>query len=441
MNLPLFSYNLLQAVLAPLMLPVALVYILTKPKYRFQFAMRTAGWRRRLPERKGMTIWIHTLSFGEVNAAMPLVNAVRDRWPDARIICSAGTESGYRYLEKRAGERVELITFPPYDIYPLCVATRNALRPDCFILVETDVWPNWLWSLYAAGTRMLFVNAAVSARAAGMLVKHKGISRLLYGPFDRIAAQSGDDAARFMSFCDEKQVVEAGNLKFDIPVSDDLKEMNGIVRKRFGFSCDDLVIVAGSTHQGEEEIILAAFLRIRARTRQTTRLVLAPRHPERGGEVHELAEKHGVKAVPVTHISGMNNPSQTSCDVVIIDTLGELASCYAAADLAFVGGSLVPVGGHNLLEPAACGVPVLFGPFVESCRDVACALEESNGGTRVANMEEFVEVAVNMLSDDSKRSAVGKNAAELVARNRGATDFYLGMIEDALASVAAGEIR
>lgn len=431
MNLPLAAYNLVQLILSPVFLPAAFLYIISRSKYRCQFKQRISGPKDYVSAGRESVIWIHTLSFGEVNAATTLINAVCDKWPHATIICSAGTESGYRSLKARAGDKVSLITFLPYDLYPLCVRLRSMVRPDCFVLVETDVWPNWLWSLHAAGTKMLFVNAAVSEKAAKALRRFPWLSRLLYGSFDLIAAQSGDDFKRFSSFCMGTRVVEAGSLKFDIPVPDDMEEIDRDVRRRLGFDLRDSIMVAGSTHPGEEDVLLDAFCIIRERIGLSLRLIIAPRKPERGEEIRELCRKRDLAAVLRTDIKD-GARSEERHDVVIINTLGELKSCYTSAAVAFVGGSLVPVGGHNLLEPAACGAPVMFGPFVESCRDVAAALEAGGGGMTVRSCGDIVSRTLSILTDRHLRLKAGQAARRLVDMNKGAVARYVEMIETAL---------
>jgi 3-deoxy-D-manno-octulosonic-acid transferase len=433
----LASYNILQALVAPVALPAGAIYLLSREKYRVQFAERIFGWRKCAPQMDRPPVWFHALSFGEVNAAVPLVEATVDRWPDLPVICSAGTASGFAALEKRLSGIVECITFLPYDLYPLCVMAYRAVAPGCFVLIETDVWPNWLWYLRKQGTRLLFVNASISSSAASRLKKMPSVAHMLYGAFDLIAAQSNDDLERFRQCCGDGARLEmGGNLKFDVSCPHEKERLNSSSRYMLGFGEDDTVIVAGSTHAGEEDVLCRAFAALSQRLPDLAlRFVVAPRDPARGQAVKALLEKRGLDVLLRSEMT--HDFSSHGHDAVVLDTLGELASCYAAATLAFVGGSLVPVGGHNLLEPAVFGVHVLFGPFVESCRDVARAVSECGGGFCVTSCEDFLSVAERLLTDTSFMEKASASVKKLVDDSRGVVKYYLDIIHEAVVNHAA----
>jgi len=413
--------------------------MLLKGKYRSQMPFRMG----RLPDLSGLigrrpVIWLHALSFGEVNAAMPLLNRICRRWPDAGLVCSASTSSGYASLQRLLSGTDALITAMPLDLPPLTSRVIKRIKPDCFVLVETDIWPGLIWSLKKMGIPALLVNGSISADAADRLaaLRRAGfdVAGLLYGGFHTVAMQSADDKGRLEmaaggSF---QNLLSAGNLKFDIiPGFPDARRRESLMRD-ISISRDKFVVVAGSTHEGEEEILLECLKKIvkggegSEAGNSRLRMIIAPRDPARAGAVTGLAESRGISACLRT-----GNCTDEST-VIVLDTLGELADIYSLGDAAFVGGSLVPVGGHNLLEPAVHGIPVFFGPHVESCRDMADLLQEGGGGRMVNSASELEDALMCMLSRGDSCRRMGRNAAELVKKHRGAADRYLSLIQDAL---------
>lgn len=435
MNLILVIYNILQLLLAPFILPLVLVYILSKSKYRKHLAKRIFVHNFSVNINHNFkTVWIHTLSFGEVNAAVPFIKAVCERWPEFNIVCSAGTSTGYEYLKKKVGSIVSNVTFLPYDIFFLCNHVQTKVNPDCFVLIETDVWPNWLWSLKFRGCRIIFINAAISSNASEKIRRFPFIGRFLYSPFSIIAAQTEKDLTRFKYCCPEnKKICFGGNLKFDIPIKDDKTAKKNFNREKLGFENKDLIFIAGSTHPKEEVILLETFSLIKKNTHKNIKMIIAPRSPDRAMEIMSLCEKLQFNTVLRTKVNIVSTLDCTaSYDLLILDTLGELTSCYALGDFAFVGGSLVPIGGHNLFEPAAYGLPVLFGPYVESCNDMALALTETGGGKEVTDAEHMANIILYFINNPSSMLSAGNAAKEVVKKSRGVTENYLKLVDACL---------
>ncbi len=310
--------------------------------------------------REKKVLWVHTLSLGEVEASLPLLEALKEAFPSHFLVFTVATRAGFERARKKA-RAADLIWPGPLDLPGLGRRYLEAFHPEAFVLVESDLWPGLLWAIKGAGIPLIWANAALSTRSARRLSLARPLVRLLFGPFDFIAAASKGDAERLKALLPEKEVAFFGNLKAELSLPS-RREIERLKRE-LGPFLKRPVLVCGSTHPGEEELILEAFGKLRQGS-----LILCPRKPERAGEVKELAEKQGFK------VALRSNPSPA--EVLVVDTLGELKALYALGDLALVGGSLVPVGGHNLLEPLAFGLPILVGPHLESVADLAAYLKE-----------------------------------------------------------------
>ncbi len=425
-------YNLLQLALAPLLAPPLVAYSLLRPKYRRVFFSRLgAGGKRSGNSGAGPRFWIHALSVGEVNSAIPLIKALAREWPNGLFFLSATTATGLEALKRLEFPIACELFAAPYDILPFVRRKIEEISPDLFILIETDIWPNLLWELKRAGIPSILANGSISSSAARRIRRIPGLVRLLYGGFSRIVMQSEDDARRLLLLGGIGEVMETpGNLKFDKTSA--LKGKGGGNPALFGLKArGERVIVAGSTHPGEEEEILAAFSTL-CKMHGDVQLILAPRRPERGGELAAMAQKMGFSPLLRSSWEG----GQKVKKILILDTLGELVHCYSFAFCAFVGGSMVPVGGHDLLEPAAFGVPVTFGPHVESCREVAQGLLTSGGGVMVKDGEELVEVWDALLRAPESALEMGQAAKGLVARNSGVVDRYVKIVRGLLAETS-----
>ncbi len=427
----LIIYNLLQVAALPWLGPPALLYFLSRSKYRGHLAGRLG----RLPDLsplKGRSprIWVHALSVGEVNAASALVTAISQRWQGAGIICSATTATGLTALKKKLDSTAHVITTAPFDLLPLVNKVIKGISPDCFILVETDVWPNWIWSMRHSDIPTMLVNGSLSSSSAERLSHLGPVKDILYGGFDLLAMQSPYDRERLLRLGFPTDRVSApGNLKYDLEVPQIDESEKVLLRGAIGLEPTAPLWVAGSTHPGEEKLILAAHKGLK-QVFPGLQLLLAPRDPKRGPELESLAKEMGFRAVRRSAVEKSGD-----VDIVVLDTLGELLKCYSLCDVAFVGGTLVNIGGHNLLEPAAYGVPVLFGPYVESASTIAEDLLACGGGRRVSGKEELQGVLNKLLEDISERKNMGGRAKDLLQKNRGAVSRYLDLVAKALGRI------
>lgn len=425
-------YNGLQGCAIPLLALPALAYLATRSRYRSQLFLRLG----RIPDLASLRgrsprFWIHALSVGEVNAAVPLVKALAQRWPHAGIVCSATTATGLQTLRARLGGTAHTITALPFDLWPVVRRVVRRFAPDCFLFVETDIWPNMLWELAAAGVPAVLVNGSISSRSVRRLQKVGPLARAMYDAFSVLAMQSADDRERLLSLgISPEKVFSLGNLKYDLRVPEMGPEACAGMRGRLGMNPIGLLWVAGSTHPGEEDMVLAAHMAVRSKV-PDLKLVFAPRDPARGLELLAMARRHGLRAALRTQAPEGGAWGQDGPEVLVLDSLGELLPCYALACLAFVGGSLVPVGGHNLFEPAAYGRPVLFGPETESCNDMAEALLVSGGGMRVEK-NTLACIVEALLLDQSARERMGRQARALVSRHGGAVARHMTLVADVL---------
>lgn len=425
------------------------------------------------PPTKG-GIWVHALSVGEVISALPLVDRLGRIFPGREIVFTATTAAGLAMARQKLDGRIR-VTFPmPVDAWWCVRRVAKFVNPSVFVLVETDIWPALLTCLRRRGIRSILVNGRVSPRTFRSYQKAAFLVRKMFDPLYLCLMQSDLDRDRLLQIGVEKdKVMTVGNIKFDreiAPMGDEerrewidalgLEAVDGPPGKRI---CP--VWVAGSTHPGEEEILLDAFKRLRI-SHPLLRLVLAPRDTGRSGDIITKARERGFRAVLRTRIanggvgckgqhakvrayvqvpasnsqptvphSPSGNPN--SYDVLVLDTMGELGRVYGLASVCFVGGSLVPIGGHNLLEPASFGIPVIFGPHTHNFVSMATALLEGEGGRRVQNGDEVSAAVRDFLEDDEMRRRSGENARAFVESNRGALERVVRHIKGCMGERSA----
>jgi 3-deoxy-D-manno-octulosonic-acid transferase len=372
-----------------------------------------------LPARYGddRTIWVHALSVGEVLSALPLIRSLRKEVPQYNLVFTVTTRQGIEIARRETEQDVQVLLMP-LDFWWSMLRVIRYVRPRLFILVETDLWPGLIAHLARRGITMVLVNGRVSPRTMRSYKRFRFFTRRMLGRFTLCLMQSGLDRARLLETgIGEEKVKALGNIKFD--QDDPAVEKNEGCRWRtkFNLSSEDTVWLAGSTHAGEEDVLLDIFKDIRS-SFSRLRLIIAPRRPERSEEVRRLAENKGLKAQRRTGITSQTRP----WEVLILDTIGELARVYSLAYISFVGGSLVPEGGHNLLEPASFGSPVLFGPHTEDFKAMAEILVEAGAGLRVPDARHLSFAVQDLLSSASKRNAMGMRARQFVENNRGALE-------------------
>jgi len=375
------------------------------------------GWGRRISSAP--TIWLHAVSLGEMSAAAPLVRALRSRYPGNPLVLTSGTPTGRARARGLFGEGVD-VRFLPYDTPGAVARFLDRIRPRLAVIMETELWPNLYRQCERRSVPVVLANARLSAKSVARYRRLGSLARGIFSATSLIAAQTPVDAERFVAIgAPRDRTCVAGNIKFDLDIGPGVMDAGRALRSFFGSSRP--VWIAGSTHAGEEALVLAAH----ADLPPDALLLLVPRHPDRFDAVAQLLSQSGWK---FTRRSGGAAPAG-EVRVVLVDSVGELAALYAAADAAFVGGSLVPIGGHNLLEPAALGVPVLTGPFTANGKEIAQMLLTRGAALQVADARELAAALRRLLSDPEERQRMGASGRQIVGSNRGSVARLLGLIE------------
>lgn len=398
---------------------------LRQPAYFQRWPERYAVYR---DDHPGPTLWVHAVSVGEVNAAVPLVNALRRNRPDLRLLVTTITPTGSERVRALWGDSVEHV-YLPYDLPGAVGRFLDHYRPCTALIMETELWPSLMFGCRERGVPVYILNARLSERSLrGYRVLAPLVGRALR-TVHTVAAQSQADGQRFIRLgARAGQIAVTGNLKFDVAVPEGLPAFAGECRQHCG---GNPVWIAASTHEDEEVAVLAMHRRLRARFPGLL-LLWAPRHPERFRAVTEQARTQGWR---VSTRSQARWP-QPDDAVFVIDTLGELMSFYACADVAFVGGSLQPIGGHNLLEPAATGTAIVTGPHLHNFVEIAERLDAA-GALRIGADADAVEAALSeLLADPAQRERMAANGRELVETGRGALARTLDLLQPALPTLA-----
>jgi 3-deoxy-D-manno-octulosonic-acid transferase len=385
-----------------------------------------------LPEDLALNrpIWIHAVSVGEALAARELIDSLHKAYPDKRLVITTVTSTGNKIVKSFAREN-DFVTYLPLDFSFITARVIEKIDPSLVIIVETELWPNLISDLSKKGIPVLLVNGRVSDRS---FRGYQRIRLLLKPVLDKInlfCVQSGRDAERLMQLgVSEEKIRITGNMKFDIKdaaASSQTGVPDSGLKQSLGVAPEEKILVAGSTHSGEEEIILNVYKNLLHRF-GGLKLLLAPRHPERANDVERLVVKHGFQPLRISRLSTAN--TAVSKTVFILDTIGQLQSFYRIADIVFVGGSLVKKGGHNILEPAFFAKPIISGSYMFNFRDIAELFVANDACILVNNSRELESAAVNLLDNPSRREELGRKTKNLISQNQGATLKNLGYIKE-----------
>src|SRR5687768_5804042 len=378
------------------------------------------------------SIWIHAVSVGETMTVRALIADLRRRYPALRIFLSTTTMAGQQ-VARRNVQDVDAVFYLPLDLAFIVRRTLRLVKPKIFVMMETGIWPNLLRQCKRMGVATVMVNGRISSRSYPRYKIARPFFRRVLGDVDRFCMQTEESARRVIDIgADASKVVVTGSLKFDsldIPGAPtvDGRGQNRVLRY-FRMISGRPVIVAGSTMREEEQMVLQVFRRIKASTANPL-LVIAPRHPERFAEVAQLARD---QAFVTVKRSDLPIDAEPRADVVVLDTIGELAQVYQIATAVFVGGSLVDTGGHNILEPAVYGKPIVFGPYMHNFKEIAEAFIAQDAAVQVSGVRELEDALLALLTDPVRRARLGAAARALVESNRGAKDKCLAIIAQLL---------
>ncbi len=410
--------------------PLALCYLLLR-------GTKNRAYLERIPERFGYipepgsaqpVIWIHAVSVGEVKASGMLVKRLLSAYPDCRVLMTTVTPTGAARVRSLFAGTVEH-RYLPYDLPHAVLLFLRRINPRLLVILETEIWPNLLYYCKRRGVPAILVNARLSSASYQGYLKLRRFSASAVQSLSHIAARGAEDAERFLALgADPARVSIAGNLKFDIDTGVDIVAQTASLRR--SIAAGRPVWIAASTHAGEEEQALDAFVRV-GQAFADCLLIIAPRHPERFDKVYDLCRRRGLDVARRSAAAGVE---ARDTDVYLLDTLGELPLFYACADAAFVGGSLTPVGGHNVLEPAALGVPLISGPHTANFREVIELFKADDAIMIVTDAAQLAAAVTGLLQDADLGRARGERGQRLVRRNQGATDSIMGLLDKCLAN-------
>jgi 3-deoxy-D-manno-octulosonic-acid transferase len=422
-------------------------FVVVSPYLLYQ-ALRYRKYITSLPQRLGYlplsfnldgdeSIWVHAVSVGEVLTARALLPELRERYPRLRIFLSTTTMTGQQIARNNL-QYVDEVFYFPFDLGFIVKRTLRLVKPRLFIMMETEIWPNLLRACHRTGVKTVLVNGRISSRSYPRYRLVRPFFRRVLSHVDRFCMQSEESARRIVDIgAPRDRVSVTGSLKFDsleLPGPSAPDRGRNRVLRYFRISPGRPVVIAASTLRGEEEPVLEAFQRIRA-TLGNALLIIAPRKPERFAEAERLARRAGWNVARRTELRVDSEPRY---DVVILDTIGELAQLYQVATAVFVGGSLADAGGHNILEPAVFGKPIVFGPHMQNFAEIARTFVENGASIQLRSARELETVLLELLSDPVRRASLGAAARALVEANRGARAKSLAVLAQVMPSDSPG---
>jgi 3-deoxy-D-manno-octulosonic-acid transferase len=418
-------YGLLYALGFILMLPVFAVSALLRTKHAAGFYQRLGFLPKFMPDKRAV-VWLHCVSVGETNAARPLVDALKEAYPENRIIVSTVTRTGQKLAREIFRHKADCVFYVPFDFR---WTVRRALRhfePQVLLLMETELWFNLIRETNKTKARIAIVNGRLSQRSLDRYTKIKKFMKRILGYLDMALMQENADATRIMALgLRASKVRVLGNLKFDHELNEGEHALTTELRDRFGITGDEPLIIAASTHSPEEKWVLEAFKQVwKTSMGNLPRLMIVPRHPERFGDVADQ-----IKASGFSWVRRSEQPSSrdNTAEVILLDTVGELRATYPLAEIVFVGGSLIPHGGQSIYEPASAGKAIVTGPHTANfevavkgfaAKDALIQLEETAEDLIPASIASIFQ---QLLADPEKRRAMGQNAAGIMKENRGTT--------------------
>ena len=418
-------YSALLYLLTPFILLRLLLRSIKAPDYRHRWGERFGFVPLLARPPKGQPVfWIHSVSVGETLAALPLIKSLQQHYPQARLVVTTTTPTGSARVREALGKSVYHV-YAPYDLPGTLRRFHRRVQPNVLVIMETELWPNLIHSCAQHNVSVVLANARLSEKSAAGYRRFSGLTQPMLQKISCIAAQHGDDAHRFAGLgTPESRLEVTGNIKFDLNIDDDIRQKASHLKQEWQGSEGRQILLVASTHRGEDGIVLDAFSCLQKQFPKLL-LVLVPRHPERFSEVATLCEKRGFSVARRSE----GKPPEHNHHILLGDTMGELLVFFGACDIAFVAGSLVPVGGHNLIEPAAWGVPVLSGPQLFNFAEASRLLLAAEGMAICESAEEMESQVVQLLSDPKAAARMGAAAGQVARENRGALDRLIAVIE------------
>lgn len=418
LNIVRIIYSAVFYLLLPLIFGRLLWRSIKAPEYRKRYWERLGLYRRNF---EGPFIWFHAVSVGEAEAAFPLIKRLQQDFPAKKFLITTTTPTGSARVQAVLADSVTHV-YLPYDTPDSVARFIAAFRPELGVVMETEIWPNLFAACAAKGIPLCIVNARLSYKSARGYAKIPTLIKPALACVSQIATQTQEDAERFVSIGAKRTFVQSvGNLKFDIDIDPQFLDRGKQLKQEY--FAGRFVWIIASTHKNEEAVFLKLYQDLKSYIPELL-LLLVPRHPERFSEVERQVVGNDLKLI--TRSSGLKCADET--DVFLLDSMGELKLFYAAADLAFVGGSMVPIGGHNILEPAALGVPVMFGPYMDNFREIQSNVLAAEAAVQCFNEAEILSNVGNIYQNPTARNALAKKGLQFVADNKGALDKIVTLI-------------
>lgn len=401
---------------------VVLLFVVVFPLWTFTTKRRSTlfkrlGWQDypHAPQSPHKPVWIHALSIGELLSAGSLIEQVRRTIDDRPLYLSVSTLSAFTIATERFTRFCDGLFYFPYDVAFSVTRCLDKINPALVVLIETDIWPGFLAEIRRRQIPCLLVNGRLSPESFRSYNFFRVLFQPAFNTFHWVYPQSPGETERFRAIGVEPAKLRSiGNLKFDVALSVPGEDARAALRQELNIPSDSRILIAGSTHPGEEDIIRSCFLKLRKEF-PTLRLILVPRHPQRGADVLDLFRHDGIDTAL------LSQPSRSIPVVVVVDRMGYLSRLYALADIAVVGGSFVPKGGQNPIEPAACGKPILFGPDMHDFPDVSQWLLDAGGAVQARHEEDLYAACHRLLADPQEARRMGERARHVVVENQGST--------------------
>jgi len=377
---------------------------------------------------QGNNIWIHAVSVGEVNSALPIIRRLRERFPEKLIIISTVTETGNK-AAKRIARNEEVVIYLPLDLSFIVKKVIDLINPEVFIMIETEIWPNIILNLSKRNIPCVLLNGRISPSSYRRYRWIKLLIRPTLAKVNLLCMQTKKDALRIINLGALPDNVKiTGNTKFDVDINlEDLEKEIVQFSRRLKIKKDDQILIAGSTHYPEEKILFSCYNRLLI-NKPNLKMIIAPRHIDRIKKIEKEAEAFGFKPVKFTEL--IAHPHKQDNKLIIVDVMGKLKTLYALATIVFVGGSLAKIGGHNMIEPAIFSKPIIFGPYVYNFQDIAEDLINNNAAYKVNNEKELYDRVNQLLLSPKEREQLGKNAYKAIENSKGATRRSLKFIND-----------
>jgi len=416
-------YVCLSSILVCILLPLIMMCALLTGRYKKLVLQRSGIYPKLFPPKK-RRIWLHAVSVGEINVARSIINILLEAHPDIDIVLSTTTPKAYDLSAKMSHPRLQCV-YSPIDFIVSVRLAIHAIQPDILVLLETEIWPNWIFMTKALNIPVTIVNGRISNKSVNSFQKFAPLVRFILQKIDAFSMISHDNASRIclMGALPQKVYV-SGNAKFDLLKQTYIPNLPAQLRYLLNISPETFVFVAGSTRTGEEEPIIAAYKELR-REYSDALCIIAPRHIERCPGIENLLKKSQLK---YNRYSQCKNLKSRNESVILVDTIGDLSGLYSIATVVFCGGSLVPQGGQNVLEPAVWGKPVLYGPYMDDFLWAKEVLESAGGGLMMANVTELTNQVLEFAKHTDRAVTVGQKARKAVLKLAGAAQKHVDII-------------